>query len=922
MVSVSKKMVLAVAALVAALLIGNVVQLVSSDGAVDDRITDSTMTGTTDVPVETDDSSTSTSPESSSSTTPSTSTSTTVSIPSTTKSGTSKGIPFFEPLSLAVLHTKMSTGFSYESQISIEDDDVSSSGTVDIVGNRSSLLIDTGDDFTEMRRSGNTIYVNAERLGATGSTWVAVQNTEQVHEVAVRSVRSIMRSLTPEYLLETLSSASNIERVVTNSSGIHFRAKVSKAITAFAPLFDVIDSSSGSGETTVDVWIDTTFYVSRMMVSTDDVSITHTLTDFGSSPTVTIPAAGDTGALDSSSGGYLFGTSTPIPRPSSAVHGLSIQPSVEIDDGIIRGTLGAVSATAEALRYEFVASSAGGKLEFGVVPTNGSSVDPQSFTVLPYAAWLDQGPGKGNETFDVKVRETTDFGEYITGLPLIGEIAAPVIDLLQDSSAAPRLASIIGIAVEAPIQVSTNALAPADTPVAFTYRITSFDGTRISVNFFPASGLGAGQTASTILEAASLGGRGVTNPYAIHDGRAFVPGPATLRDNGFNVITWDQRGSYASSGTMQLVHAYYEGRDISEIVSWFGYNTPANLNGPNDPSFGMVGGSAGGASQLLAAGTDPRTDAIVPAATWNSLATSLASSDVVNTSATRAFLAALDSPQIRLSPQLRQALVDGITDGRFSEDDVARLAGSGIGAGLSQTQAPALLIHSTNDRMFPLSESIDTAQSILSNPYGTPTKIIWTDGDESDSAAMGGIRLATVSWLQKYVMGVPIPDSQQPNFRYWDQNGQAFDSNLYPFQAGFNEPSPVEATSTGATLGFASPASGTITLTAQIDNSRSIVGRPSLSFTYTGSGTARAVFARVIDSTTGKALNPAATPIPVTLDGSTRTVSVSLQDIVFSGGVGSNLTVEIKPTNSSFVQLATGQIAISDVVASFPIKSP
>jgi len=60
----------------------------------------------------------------------------------------------------------------------------------------------------------------------------------------------------------------------------------------------------------------------------------------------------------------------------------------------------------------------------------------------------------------------------------------------------------------------------------------------------------------------------------------------------------------------------------------------------------------------------------------------------------------------------------------------------------------------------------------------------------------------------------------------------------------------------------------------------------------------------------------------VTLDGSTRTVSVPLRDIVFSAGAGSNLVVEISPTNSSFARSAAGQIDVSSVVATFPIKSP
>jgi len=888
MVSIPKKLVLAVVALIVVLSIGNIVQLISPVGEGSDETTNAPRTSTTEITTNSTDAPTSV-PNSSTSSSTTTTTTTT-----TTRTGV-RGRPlYFEPLSLAALNTRLSSGYAFESSVSINDGESSGSGWVNTGAKRVMLTVDTGDDATELRQSDSIIYVNVGQLGGPGPTWVSLDAARQSSEFATKSVRSFLRSHSPEFLLMSLSSASNVEKVAADSNGTHFRARVGGAITTFAPLVDVIDPSSGAGETSVDVWIDTEFHISRIVLSSDDVSITHTLSSFGSPPTISVPAISDTAALDSASGRFLFGPSTQPPSSGTSTHAVTVNPSIEIHDGIIRGTLGATSTTNETLRYEFVDSGAGGKLDLGVVPTNGSSIDPQSFTALPYATWLDQGSGKGGETFTVKVRETTAFGQYLIDLPLIGGIAEPVIDFIQDSPSAQQLASTIGVAVDAPIQVSTNVLAPADAPVAFTYGITSFDGTRISVNFFPASGLVAGTTASTVLEAADLGRPGATNPYAVHDERAFVPGPATLRNSttlnvpDFNVVTWDQRGSYASGGTMQLAHAYYEARDVSEIIS----------------------------------GNDPRIDAIVPAATWNSLTAALAPFEIVDTTATRTFLAALDQPHVRLSQQLRQALAGGIADGRFSDEGVARLSSSGIGAELFQLQAPILMIQSADDRLFPLAETVDTAQSVLSNPFGTPVKIIFTDGDESDSAAMASIRNDSVKWLQKYVSGVPIPDSYQPNFRYWDQNGQSYDSNLHPFDSGFNEPTPVEATSTGGTLQFGSSPHGTVTLTARIDGSKSVVGRPTISFTYTGSGTARAVFARVIDSATGKVLNPAATPIPVTLDGSTRTVSVPLRDIVFSAGAGSNLVVEISPTNSSFARSATGQIDVTSVVAAFPIKSP
>ena len=37
---------------------------------------------------------------------------------------------------------------------------------------------------------------------------------------------------------------------------------------------------------------------------------------------------------------------------------------------------------------------------------------------------------------------------------------------------------------------------------------------------------------------------------------------------GYNVITWDPRGEFASGGQLQIDNPFYEGRDVSAIISW------------------------------------------------------------------------------------------------------------------------------------------------------------------------------------------------------------------------------------------------------------------------------------------------------------------------------------------------------------------
>ena len=91
--------------------------------------------------------------------------------------------------------------------------------------------------------------------------------------------------------------------------------------------------------------------------------------------------------------------------------------------------------------------------------------------------------------------------------------------------------------------------------------------------------------------------------------------PQLRRGGGYNVITWDPRGEFASGGQLQIDNPFYEGRDVSEIISWLtGSTNPAQdqvLTDPTgDPLVGMTGGSYGGGIQLTT--VDPRIDAIIP----------------------------------------------------------------------------------------------------------------------------------------------------------------------------------------------------------------------------------------------------------------------------------------------------------------------
>ena len=655
--------------------------------------------------------------------------------------------------------------------------------------------------------------------------------------------------------------------------------------------------------------------------------------------------------------------------PAVVADGVTADPSVTMVDGIIQGTLNASSQRGLPLTFTASRGSNGGKLSLDTVPTTSDTVPTasdvaQSFTVLPYATWQVGGApnvtAKATERFDVRIGEVTEFDAFLAGIPLIGALAAPVIGLLQATPlVGALLAPLIGSSLLVTVAVDVEKLAPGATPVAFTYRVTSFDGAPISVNFFPAAGLQAGQVAPAVLDGSGLAGGGWTDPYADCGSCATVPpkidetlGVGTLRNAGYNVVSWDPRGEFDSGGVLQLNNPFYEGRDVSALVSWIAAATPTTLDEPNDPRLGMSGGSYGGGIQLTAAATDPRIDAITPYIAWNSLNESIYPSETFKTVSATGLLLSLVVTGARINDQIYGSVLTGDLFGWISPSAQAVLASSGPTTLLSRLTAPALLTQGIVDVLFPLRQSLDNAQTILANPYATPAKVIWLCGGHGSCVTPLNpdqntlVRDSALAWLASYVKQQDDPASAIPDFQWYDQHGGYHAAGRLPFQDGFATRTTVADDATGGpllivgliggsgpgpegvpfpdSLANATKATNAINLDipkAALTAGTQVVGAPTLSFRYTGLGTARAVFAQVVDNATGLVLGNIVTPVPVTLDGREHTVSIDLNDIVYAvtDPDTDNLTLQITSSATAFANASVGFIDVSGIDVSLPI---
>ncbi|MFF5971889.1 alpha/beta fold hydrolase [Streptomyces sp. NPDC012769] len=147
-------------------------------------------------------------------------------------------------------------------------------------------------------------------------------------------------------------------------------------------------------------------------------------------------------------------------------------------------------------------------------------------------------------------------------------------------------------------------------PVHRADRMLDLDGTRIDTSYFTAGDSGR---RPAVLLGHGFGG-------SKDDVRAQAE---QLARDGYAVLTWSARGFGASTGQIGLNDPEREVKDVRRLVDWLAGRPEVLLDRTGDPRVGVTGASYGGAAALLAAGHDPRVDAVAPQITYWNLADAL-----------------------------------------------------------------------------------------------------------------------------------------------------------------------------------------------------------------------------------------------------------------------------------------------------------
>ncbi len=495
----------------------------------------------------------------------------------------------------------------------------------------------------------------------------------------------------------------------------------------------------------------------------------------------------------------------------------------------------------------------------------------------------------------------------------------------------------------------------AESAAAESTAITSFDGTRIHVNFFPAPGLKAGRRAATVMLGPGWSQPGDTNTTDTLDPTTGIPGVGTLLSAGFNVLTWDPRGFGQSGGTVEVDSPQYEGRDVSAIITWLANQPQALLDRPNDPRVAMAGGSYGGGIQLVSAAIDPRIDAIVPDIAWHSLVTSLYKSDTFkmgwNTE-----LYGLGKVLGRLDPMIGSAFAAASAGEPLTPAEVNFFAMRGPGELVGRIHVPTLLVQGTVDNLFTLQEAIENYEIL--RRHGVPVSMLWFCGGHGICITNPGdeqlLRRDTLAWLNRYLRREKHVRTG-PTLEWVDQDGIEHTGADYPLastapltahgsgtlpimQAGgsgpVTQPSTVRAPGGGSLATLAGPIAPAkafdavnVTLPAP-QRPRYVVGAPKLTFTYRGVGggenpQSTSIYAQVLDDATGYVLNNQITPIRVTLDGTSRTVSLPLEVLSATDHPGERFTLQLVASTTTYqLQRAEGEITFAKIHIVLPTVDP
>lgn len=473
--------------------------------------------------------------------------------------------------------------------------------------------------------------------------------------------------------------------------------------------------------------------------------------------------------------------------------------------------------------------------------------------------------------------------------------------------------------------------------------VTSFDGTPIVAHFYPTGVLAAGARVPTVLVGGGYGKAGSTSP-----GRD-VPGELAtglFLGAGYNVVTWDPRGLGGSGGSVMFDSPDFEARDVKALIDFVAAQPEALLDGPGDPRVGMAGFSYGAGIQFVSAAIDPRIDAIVPDGAWHSLETSFFKDGAVKAGWLAQICAGGEATALGgglffgaaglqpggTAPELKRACLEALGGGEISAASRRWFADRGPGALVDRIRAPTLILQGSIDVLFPAGEAIANYDRLRAD--GVAVKMIWYCGGHGACLTPAGDRRytarAALAWFARW-LGRDATVDTGPAFEWIADDGVRRAGPDYPLAPA----GTLEAAGAGSLVLSSADSvnSGLFSVATPAVNATSVrfpapppgsdvLGEPRVKLVYRGTAfPARALlYAQVLDAAHNRVAGGQVTPIPVILDGRTRTIDRPLEALALRAGPRSDLQLQITPGTTVYgPQRSIGSVRLASIQTSLPL---
>jgi ABC-2 type transport system ATP-binding protein len=440
---------------------------------------------------------------------------------------------------------------------------------------------------------------------------------------------------------------------------------------------------------------------------------------------------------------------------------------------------------------------------------------------------------------------------------------------------------------------------------------TSFDGAPIVYTLFTPDGASASSPVPAVLMTHGWGGTRQTTA----DG--FV---GKLLDNGYAVLTWDQRGFGESGGQAEVDSEHWEARDVRALIDVLAAD-PAIAKDKGDPKVGMAGGSYAGGVQWVSSAIDSRIDAIAPEISWHSLPDSLFPEDVIklgwDTLLTAVGQTAVTNglsptnaagPQLgNLDPKIYEATVESAALG-YPTDDVREFFAS---------RGPDYLLGRVNvPTLFPPSQAVANYQDMTQLHPKLPLKMAWYCSGHGvcsfDSGEPAHTQDAIVNWFNRYVKGRKVDTG--PKFEYVTQEGVWRSAKAYPVPEATSTRSgsgsgtvAVNGEPTAGGVIGAGATTGNTSLTIPVDSrAGTLIGAPRVSVSWTGVGTGTdallkaPLFFQLVNTTTGEVLGNQITPHVFITDGLPRSTSFTIEPVAYRVSAGDQIALQVVSSSANY----------------------